>query len=135
MRVKFPHSPILYYAFSSWIEKTMTKQYIAIRKTDLFYSSMGLCGNFTKFAKKINLLFLSMYWKHGELYTCLYHHDLSIHELFDLLEKYLTIFCKSHRKWVKFPHSPILLYNKSVFLMEMYCFCHCFLYSRNECII
>ena len=23
--VKFPHSPILHYAFSSWIEKTMTK--------------------------------------------------------------------------------------------------------------
>ena len=45
--VKFPHSPILHYAFSSWIEKTMTKQYIAIRKTDLFYNSMGLCGNFT----------------------------------------------------------------------------------------
>ena len=44
--VKFPHSPILHYAFSSWIEKTMTKQYIAIRKTDLFYNSMGLCGNF-----------------------------------------------------------------------------------------
>ena len=45
--VKFPHSPILHYAFSSWIEKTMTKQYIAIGKTDLFYNSMGLCGNFT----------------------------------------------------------------------------------------
>ena len=25
----------------------MTKQYIAIGKTDLFYNSMGLCGNFT----------------------------------------------------------------------------------------
>ena len=24
-RVKFPHSPILHYAFSSWIEKAMTK--------------------------------------------------------------------------------------------------------------
>ena len=23
--VKFPHSPILHYAFSSWIEKTMNK--------------------------------------------------------------------------------------------------------------
>ena len=45
--VKFPHSPILHYTFSSWIEKTMTKQYIAIGKTDLFYNSMGLCGNFT----------------------------------------------------------------------------------------
>ena len=26
---------------------------------------------------------------------------------------------------VKFPHSPILLLNKSVFTMERYCFCHC----------
>ena len=25
IRVKFPHNPILHYAFSSWIEKTMTK--------------------------------------------------------------------------------------------------------------
>ena len=35
-RVKFPHSSI---------------QYIAIGKTDLFYNSMGLCGNFTEEAK------------------------------------------------------------------------------------
>ena len=50
LRVKFPHSPILHYAFSSWIEKTMKKkQYIAIGKTDLFYNRMGLRGNFTKF--------------------------------------------------------------------------------------
>ena len=33
--VKFPHSPILHYAFSSWIEKTMTKT-IAIGNTDFF---------------------------------------------------------------------------------------------------
>ena len=46
--VKFPHSHIPHYAFSSWIEKTMTKQYIAVGKTDLFNNSMGLCGNFTK---------------------------------------------------------------------------------------
>ena len=45
--VKFPHSPILHYASSSWIEKTMTKKYISTRKTDLFYCSMELCGNFT----------------------------------------------------------------------------------------
>ena len=32
--VKFLHSPILHYAFSSWIEKTMKKPYIAIGKTD-----------------------------------------------------------------------------------------------------
>ena len=31
---------------STQIEKTMTKQYIAIGKTDLFYSSMGLCDKF-----------------------------------------------------------------------------------------
>ena len=40
----FPHSPILHYVFSSWIEKKQQKQYIAIGKTDLFNSSMGLCG-------------------------------------------------------------------------------------------
>ena len=39
------------------------------------------------------------------------------------------------KKEVKFPYSPILLQNKSVFPMEMYCFCHCFLYSRTECIM
>ena len=44
--VKFPHSPILHYAFSSWIEKTMTKT-IAIGNTDFFHNSMGLCENFT----------------------------------------------------------------------------------------
>ena len=41
-KVKFLHSPILHYAFSSWTEKTMTKQYISIGKTDLFYNSMEL---------------------------------------------------------------------------------------------
>ena len=44
--VKFPHSPILHYAFSSWIEKTMTKTIHHHWETDLFYNSMGLCGNF-----------------------------------------------------------------------------------------
>ena len=52
VRVKFPHSPILHYAFSSWIEKTMTKtidchwedrfvsqQYGAVRK---FYRYLPL---------------------------------------------------------------------------------------------
>ena len=52
---KILHSPILHYvsgaqwapdAFSSWMEKQWQKQYIAIGKTDLFYKSMGLCGNF-----------------------------------------------------------------------------------------
>ena len=33
LRVKFPHSPILHYAFSSWIEKTMTKT-MDRKKTD-----------------------------------------------------------------------------------------------------
>ena len=36
---------------------------------------------------------------------------------------------------VKFPHSPLLLLNKSVFPMAMYCFCRCFLYPRTECIM
>ena len=47
-KVKFPHSPILHYAFSSWIEKTTTKQYITLWKTELFYNGMGLCGNLPK---------------------------------------------------------------------------------------
>ena len=45
--VKFPHSPILHYAFSSWTEETMTKIIHFRWETDLFYNSMGLCGNFT----------------------------------------------------------------------------------------
>ena len=36
MTVKFPHSPILHYAFSSWREKTMQKQYIALGKQICF---------------------------------------------------------------------------------------------------
>ena len=36
---------------------------------------------------------------------------------------------------MKFPHSPILFYNKSVFPMAMYGFCYCFLYPRTECIM
>ena len=41
---------------------------------------------------------------------------------------------KKHPK-VKFPPSPILLLNKSVFPMAMYCSCRCFLYPRTECIM
>ena len=37
--------------------------------------------------------------------------------------------------WGKISHSPILLWNKSVFPKAMYCFCHCFLYPRTECIM
>ena len=60
--VKFPHSPILHYAFSSWIEKTTTKQYITLRKTDLFYNGMGLCGNLppwlsTHWQRHLNIIF------------------------------------------------------------------------------
>ena len=44
--VKFPHSPILYFAFSSWIEKTMTKTIHCYWGNRFVYSSMGLCGNF-----------------------------------------------------------------------------------------
>ena len=36
---------------------------------------------------------------------------------------------------VKFPHSPILLSKQICFPMEMYCFFHCFLQSRTECIM
>ena len=41
--------PILHYAFSSWIEKTMTKTIHCHWETDLFYNSMGLCGNFINY--------------------------------------------------------------------------------------
>ena len=40
-----PHTTI---CISSWIEKTMTKTIHCHGKTDLFYNSMGLCGNFTE---------------------------------------------------------------------------------------
>ena len=47
-RLKFPHSPILHYAFSSWIVKITTKTIHCHWETDLFNNSMGLCGNFTR---------------------------------------------------------------------------------------
>ena len=37
-------------------ENNDKKQYIAIGKTDLFYNSMGLCGNFTRFSCSISCL-------------------------------------------------------------------------------
>ena len=43
--IKFPHSPILHSVLGQ--RKHWQKQYVAIGKTDLFYNSMGLCGNFT----------------------------------------------------------------------------------------
>ena len=54
-RIKFPPPtpPGPYYIMHSVLgkRKQWQKQYIAIEKTDLFYSSMGLCGNFTSFGK------------------------------------------------------------------------------------
>ena len=44
----------------------------------------------------------------------------------------INVNMKHIKNLVKFPHSPLLLFNKSVFPMAMYCFCHCFLYSRTE---
>ena len=41
--------------------------------------------------------------------TCLYHQDLSTHEHFDLLEKYFTMFCKSHWKWNLLPLTNLYL--------------------------
>ena len=38
------------------------------------------------------------------------------------------------KNWVQFPHSAILLLNKSVVPMAIYCFCR-FLYPRTECIM
>ena len=49
--VKFPHSPIQYYAFTPWIEETMTKTKHCHLETDLFYNNMGPCGNFTLYAR------------------------------------------------------------------------------------
>ena len=45
--IKFPHSPILHYAFSSWVEKTMTKTIRCHWENRFAYNIMGLCGNFT----------------------------------------------------------------------------------------
>ena len=50
-------------------ENNDKKKYIAIGKTDLFYNSMGLCGNFTKhlFAKANKLwkvLIYEYFWKY-----------------------------------------------------------------------
>ena len=50
-RVKFPHSTILHYAFSSWIEKTMTKKIHCHWENWVFYNCMGLWGNFTAFSR------------------------------------------------------------------------------------
>ena len=63
--VKFPHSPILHYAFSSWIEKTMTKtihchwenrfvlQYGAVRKFyppfEWLHRNRSYCQNWNMF--------------------------------------------------------------------------------------
>ena len=71
--VKFPYSPILHYAFSSWIEKTMTKTIRCQWETDLFCNSMGLCGNFT-------LIFLSLplYISFGK-FMILQFPELSMH--------------------------------------------------------
>ena len=45
------------------------------------------------------------------------------------------VFLNLRAIWVKFPHSTILLLNKSVFPVRMYCFCRCFPYPRTECIM
>ena len=58
VRVKFPHSPILHYPFSSWIEKTVTKTIHCHWENIFFYNSMGLCGSFTTelFSKRFSRL-------------------------------------------------------------------------------
>ena len=64
--VKFPHSP--YYIMHSVLEqrKQWQKQYISIGKTDLFYNSMGLCGNFTLISNTSTLTRTHLvYWAHG----------------------------------------------------------------------
>lgn len=49
--VKFMHSPILHFALSSWIEKTMTKKIPCNWENRFFYNCMGLWGNFTAFSR------------------------------------------------------------------------------------
>ena len=42
--VKFPHSPILNYAFSSWIEKTMTKTINFHRENRFLFTIVWGCA-------------------------------------------------------------------------------------------
>ena len=54
---------------------------------------------------------------------------------YDFFSKRILKYSLGLLRWVKFPHSLILLLNKSVFPMAMYCLYHCFLYPRTECIM
>ena len=65
---KFPQSPILHYAFSSWMEKTMTKTMHCLWKNRFVLQQYGLCGNFT-----LNFVYiLSDGWL---LYSYISNHD------------------------------------------------------------
>ena len=43
--------------------KQWQKQYISVGKTDLFYNSIGLCGNFTKGSYKTRIRFVQKKWE------------------------------------------------------------------------
>ena len=64
---------------------------------------------------KVNNLCISTYWIKIQCSCCCHRWTLNYR--------------------LKFPHSPILLWKKSVFPMAMYCFCRCFLYPRTKCIM
>ena len=45
LTAKFPQSPVIHYAYSSWIKNTMAKQSIVFETTVLFENSLGCYGN------------------------------------------------------------------------------------------
>ena len=45
LTAKFPQSPVVHYAYSSWIKNTMAKQSIVFETTVLFENSLGCYGN------------------------------------------------------------------------------------------
>ena len=63
-----------------------------------------------------------------EAFESYHHHILPI-------RLYVFQWSNWQKPEVKFPHRPILLWNKSVFPMAIYSFGHCFLYPRSECIM
>ena len=56
--VKFPHSPILHYAFSSWIEKTTTKTIHCFGKTERNFTHSPYCLPYRSFYVSLENLVL-----------------------------------------------------------------------------
>ena len=57
LRVKFPHSPVLHYAFSSWIEKTMTKT------IHCHWENRFVLQQYEAVQKFYQFIFNEVYWK------------------------------------------------------------------------